>query len=92
MSDPLWSVTNVTDTQIFVPGQGAVSGKKVTFKTGTGATSSIDVPDSEFDPDNIGNMVHDAATKIIQVQALRGPDMGIADGGIVLDPAMYPNG
>ena len=92
MSEPLWTVTNVTDTQIFQPGQGAVSGKKVTFKTATGAISSIDIPDSEFNPDNVGDLVHDSATKIIQVQALTGPDMSQPTPSAAYDPTLYPNG
>lgn len=88
----LWTVTNVTDTTMFPPGQGAVSAKKITFKTATGVVSSIDVPDSEFDPDIVGSMVNDTATKIIQVQGLQGPDMIPGSNTPQYDPNMYPNG
>jgi len=90
--EELWIVTNVVDTTMFVPGQGAVAAKKVTFRTATGATSSVDVPDSEFDAETVGNLVHDAAVKIIDVQALKGPNLNLPTGPIVLDPSLYPNG
>jgi len=92
MADPLWTVTNVTDTTLFPPGQGAVSGKKVTFKTATGAISSIDIPDSDFDPDTVAAQIHERASNIIQVQGLTGPDMATGVGAPVYNPDMYPNG
>lgn len=68
-----WTVTNVSDTMVNEPGQGMVQGKKVTFKTFTGHTSSIDVPDTDFNADTVAEMVNDAATKIMQVATLNGP-------------------
>ncbi|HEY1646047.1 MAG TPA: hypothetical protein VGF75_06850 [Candidatus Saccharimonadales bacterium] len=92
MADPLWTVKNVTDTTLFPPGQGSVSGKKVTFVTATGATSSIDIADSDFDPDTVASQIHQVASNIIQVQGLTGPDMAPGAGSPQYDPAMYPNG
>jgi hypothetical protein len=92
MADPLWSVKNVTDTVLFPPGQGQVPGKKVTFVTATGATSSIDIADADFDPDTVAQKIHEVASNIIQVQGLTGPDMATGMQPATYDPNMYPNG
>ena len=90
--DELWKVTNVVDTQMFLPGQGAVAAKKVTFVTSTGATSSVDIPDSEFDAESVSTTIHNAAVKIIQVQALRGPSMQVFPEPLGFEPFVAENG
>jgi hypothetical protein len=92
MTDELWKVTNVSDTQMFLPGQGAVSAKKVTFATVTGTTSSVNIPDTDFNAESVAAAVHASATNIIEVQALKGPSITGAVEPSLYDPAMYPNG
>lgn len=92
MGDELWKVINVVDTTMFIPGQGAVPAKKISFSTATGAKSTIDVPDSEFEPGNVANLIHEAASKIIDVQGLVGPSMSGVVGSIDYNAANYPNG
>lgn len=70
--DESWSVDDVTDTTVFVPGQGAQPGKKIQFTTFTGNTSTVEIPDSQFTPENVAAKVDDMATKIMQAMTLKG--------------------
>ena len=80
-----WVVTNVSDTYVTVPGQGAVAGKKVAFRTYMGQTSYVDIPNADFNADTIAQMINDQANTLMQVSMLKG-DL-IAPNEAIFNPA-----
>lgn len=70
---PLWTVTD--QRQMIVQnaaGQG-VGGWRVTFRTRDGAVGYVDVPQSDYTPNKVAQMITDQAHTIVAVHGLEGP-------------------
>lgn len=73
---PLWTITNVVDA--FGPGGLSVPSrvKQVYFKLVTGQESYVEIPLSQFNPDNVHAMVDDHAKTLLAALDLKGETIG----------------
>jgi hypothetical protein len=75
MTEPLWTITGITDVTTFEQGIGAVQSKRIDFKVVGGIGSFVTVPLSQFNKEHVAQVIQDAAVSIIEVRSLEGPDI-----------------
>jgi hypothetical protein len=75
MTEPLWTITGITDITQFEQGIGAVQSKRIDFKVVGGMQSFVTVPLSHFNKDHVSQVIQDAAVSMIEVRSLEGPDI-----------------
>lgn len=73
MTEPLWRITGIADTTVFDKGNNAYPGRRVDVTLMDGTSFSIEVKNSDFDPNNVGDLVHEEAVKIAAVLSSEGP-------------------
>lgn len=73
---PLWTITNVVDA--FGPGGLSVPTrvKQVYFKLVTGQESYVEIPLSQFNPDNVHAIVDEHAKAMLAALDLKGEMIG----------------
>lgn len=69
----LWVITSVQDTTVIDPLQGASTGKLVRYRLFDGTAGQLKIPDAQFEPTTVENMINDAANKTLAVLSLKGP-------------------
>ncbi|SRR6266496_1386970 len=72
---PMWEVTNIEDTTEFGGPTGVTPSVKIEFKMHDGTESHVMVPRREFDPDKVGEMIHEHATKLHTLKQFKGPNL-----------------
>lgn len=70
---PLWKITSIVDQPTFDPATGGGRVKRVLFRLYNGTTSYVDVPLSEFNPQKVGDLVHEHAQQLLDVAGIEAP-------------------
>lgn len=78
MPQPLkWTITNTVPTMGIGPDGKPAKGQDVSYQLETGDSGVIFVPDSQFNPTQVGALVSAHATNLVAIKGLTGQVQGM---------------